>query len=112
MEETFQKLDGVSNVYTGYTGGYNENPTYAQVVSKQTDHLESVEVHYNPNVIRYDELLRIFWRNVDPTDAGGQFGDRGSEYLSAIYYSNEQIELAEASSGRNSYLNKIWRLDK
>jgi peptide methionine sulfoxide reductase msrA/msrB len=98
MEETFQKLEGVSSVYTGYTGGQKENPTYEEVGSGTTGHVESVEVHYYPNVISYDELLQVFWRNVDPTDAGGQFGDRGNSYLSAIFYtSNEQKELVEAS---------------
>ncbi|WP_420808637.1 peptide-methionine (S)-S-oxide reductase MsrA [Cohnella luojiensis] len=98
MEEAFQELKGVSSVYTGYTDGHKENPTYEEVLSETTGHLESVEVHYNPNVISYDELLQVFWRNVNPTDAGGQFGDRGHSYQSAIFYANnEQKELAEAS---------------
>jgi peptide methionine sulfoxide reductase msrA/msrB len=98
MEESFQKLDGVLRVETGYTGGHKENPTYAEVGSETTGHLESVEVRYNPNQITYDNLLQVFWRNVDPTDADGQFVDHGDEYQSAVFYnSNEQKELAEAS---------------
>lgn len=98
MEESFEKLDGVLRVESGYTGGHKENPTYAEVGSGTTGHLESVEVRYNPNQITYDNLLQVFWQNVDPTDADGQFVDRGDEYLSAVFYtSNEQKELAEAS---------------
>ncbi|WP_162463124.1 peptide-methionine (S)-S-oxide reductase MsrA [Paenibacillus psychroresistens] len=89
MEDTFQKLDGVSSVYTGYTGGHDINPTYKKVVSNTSDHLEGVEVHYNPSLITYDELLQIFWRKVDPTNADGH---------SAIFYTSlKQKELAEAS---------------
>ncbi|WP_219837214.1 peptide-methionine (S)-S-oxide reductase MsrA [Paenibacillus sp. R14(2021)] len=98
MEEAFQELNGVLSVYTGYTGGQKENPTYAEVGSETTGHLESVEVHYNPDVISYDELLQVFWRNVDPTDKEGQFGDRGNEYQSAVFYtSDEQQKSVEAS---------------
>ncbi|KRF13701.1 peptide-methionine (S)-S-oxide reductase MsrA [Paenibacillus sp. Soil787] len=98
MEAIFEKLDGVLRVESGYTGGHKENPTYEEVGSQTTGHLESVEVRYNPNQITYDELLQVFWRNVDPTDADGQFVDRGNEYQSAIFYnSNKQKELAEAS---------------
>ncbi|SFT13260.1 peptide-methionine (S)-S-oxide reductase MsrA [Paenibacillus sp. BC26] len=87
MEEVFQKLGGVSDVYTGYSGGQDTNPTYNKVVSKTTDQLESVEVHYNPDRVTYDELLKVFWQNVDPTDD-----------QSAIFYKGqEQRERAEAS---------------
>lgn len=97
MEEVFQQLEGVSNVYTGYTGGRDTNPTYLKVVSNTTDHLESVEVHFNPNEITYEELLQVFWSNIDPT-AGGHDGDRGNEHQSAIFYmNNDQKELAEVS---------------
>ncbi|MDQ0876166.1 peptide methionine sulfoxide reductase msrA/msrB [Paenibacillus sp. V4I3] len=98
MEEAFEKLDGVLRVESGYTGGHKENPTYAEVGSETTGHLESVEVRYNPKQITYDNLLQVFWRNVDPTNADGQFVDRGNEYQSAVFYnSNEQKELVEAS---------------
>ncbi|SDW47019.1 peptide-methionine (S)-S-oxide reductase MsrA [Paenibacillus sp. CF384] len=85
MEDAFQKLDGVSTVYAGYTGGVMKDPTYQQVISHATDHLEAVEVHYNPKVITYNELLQQFWKNASPAEA-------------AIFYtSTEQMELAEAS---------------
>lgn len=98
MEEAFEKLDGVLRVESGYTGGHKENPTYAEVGSKTTGHLESVEVRYNSNLITYDNLLQVFWRNVDPTDPDGQFIDRGNDLLSAIFYNSpKQKQLAEAS---------------
>ncbi|TDL75662.1 peptide-methionine (S)-S-oxide reductase [Rhodococcus qingshengii] len=98
MEEAFAKLKGVKSVYTGYTGGPEKNPTYNEVGSGATGHVEAVEVHYDPNVVSYDELLQTFWRNIDPTDANGQFGDRGTPYESGIFYTNnEQKEAAEAS---------------
>ncbi len=98
MESPFEKLDGVLRVVTGYTGGQKENPTYAEVSTGTTGHLESVEVRFNPDQITYDQLLQVYWRNVDPTDADGQFVDRGNEYRSVVFYnSNEQKEIAEAS---------------
>ncbi|SFD84964.1 peptide methionine sulfoxide reductase msrA/msrB [Paenibacillus catalpae] len=110
MEEIFEKVDGVSSVISGYTGGHAENPTYYEVGSGTTGHLESIEVHYNPNAISYEELLQVFWRNVDPTDAEGQFGDRGSQYQSAIFYKNNEQKLAAESSERELEASK--RFDK
>ncbi|HYO45384.1 MAG TPA: peptide-methionine (S)-S-oxide reductase MsrA, partial [Gemmatimonadota bacterium] len=81
-----------------YTGGRVENPTYEQVSSENTGHIESVQVIFDPKVVSYDQLLQTFWRNVDPTDDGGQFCDRGSQYVSVIFVRNErQRGLAEAS---------------
>lgn len=98
LTSPFEKLDGVLQVVTGYTGGQKENPTYGEVSTGTTGHLESVEIRFNPDQITYDQLLQVYWRNIDPTDAEGQFVDRGKEYLSAVFYnSNEQQELAEAS---------------
>jgi len=98
MEAVFQPLDGVVDVENGYTGGHTENPTYEEVGSQTTGHLESVKVRYNPSQITYANLLDVFWQNVDPTDTEGQFIDRGNEYQSEIFYSNEeQKALAEAS---------------
>lgn len=112
MEEAFEKQGGVLRVESGYTGGDKVNPTYEEVGSGTTGHLESVEVRYNPNQITYDNLLQVFWQNVDPTDADGQFGDRGSQYQSAVFYMNtEQKELAEASRdslvASNKFVNPI-----
>ncbi len=98
MEPPFDKLDGVHSVVSGYTGGEEENPTYDEVSSKQTGHVEAVQIQYDPEVITYEQLLQVFWRQIDPTDNEGQFVDRGPQYVSAIFYHNEeQKELAEMS---------------
>lgn len=101
VESNFEKVPGVVKAISGYTGGHLENPTYKQVGQGTTGHLEAVEVHYDPRVISYEGLLEVFWRTVDPTDAGGQFVDRGEQYTTAIFYHNEtQRQLAEASRAR------------
>jgi peptide methionine sulfoxide reductase msrA/msrB len=98
MEPPFEKLDGVVDVVAGYSGGHVENPTYEQVSSGRTGHAEAVQVVYAPAKISYEELLKVFWRNIDPTDRGGQFSDRGSQYRTAIFYHNaEQKREAEES---------------
>jgi len=98
MESDFEKVEGVVQVVSGYTGGHTENPTYGEVSAGVTGHAEAVQVHYHPKRVSYGDLLDIFWRHVDPTDAGGQFVDRGSQYRTAIFYHNDgQKELAEAS---------------
>ncbi len=97
-EADFEKQEGVSEAISGYMGGETENPTYKEVSRNNTGHRETVEVHYDPSVISYQELLDTFWRMHDPTDAGGSFIDRGESYTSAIYYANEeQKRLAEGS---------------
>jgi peptide methionine sulfoxide reductase msrA/msrB len=98
MEQPFEKLAGVREVISGYTGGRKVNPTYEEVSAGTTGHLESVEVVFDPSAISYDRLLDVFWKNIDPTDSGGQFVDRGGQYRSAIFYhSEEQKKLAEMS---------------
>ncbi len=98
MTPPFEKLDGVKEVVSGYTGGHTVNPTYEEVTSETTGHLESVEVIYDPSKIGYEKLLDVFWRQINPTDAGGQFVDRGPSYKTAIFYhSEEQKRLAEES---------------
>lgn len=89
MEPPFEQLEGVSEVVAGYSGGDEVNPTYEQVSSGMTSHLEAVRVTYDPEKISYDELLEIYWRQVDPTDTGGQFADRGDHYTTAIFYADE-----------------------
>lgn len=97
-ESDFEKIDGVVEVTSGYTGGDEENPTYEQVSSGKTGHYEAVQVLYDPEKVTYAELLEVFWRHVDPTDSGGQFVDRGSQYRPAIFYHDEeQKALAEKS---------------
>ncbi|WP_239582918.1 peptide-methionine (R)-S-oxide reductase MsrB [Bacillus tianshenii] len=98
MEPPFEKLPGVYEVVSGYTGGQVENPSYNEVTTGTTGHVEAVVVTYNPNIIEYSTLLDVFWRQVDPTDAEGQFVDRGSPYRSAIFVHNaEQMTEAEKS---------------
>lgn len=97
-EADFEKVDGVIDAISGYAGGHVKNPTYKQVSAGATGHVESVNVIYDPEKVSYAELLDYFWRHVDPTDAGGQFVDRGSQYRSVIFYANsEQKQLADAS---------------
>lgn len=86
MEPPFEQLDGVIDVISGYTGGDLENPSYEQVIQGDTGHYEAVQVTYDPGVISYQDLLYVFWRQIDPTDDGGSFVDRGSQYRSAIFY--------------------------
>ena len=110
VESDFEKAEGVIEVISGYTGGHKEKPTYEEVSSGGTGHLEAVQVLYDPTKITYEELLGIFWRHVDPTDAGGQFVDRGAQYRTAIFYHNdEQKRLAEESRDQ---LNESGRFDK
>jgi peptide methionine sulfoxide reductase msrA/msrB len=101
MESPFEKIEGVSAVISGYTGGTKENPTYQEVSAGTSGHLEAVQVRFDPTKVSYARLLDVFWRQVDPTDAGGQFVDRGSQYRSAIFYANdEQKRLAEESKAK------------
>ncbi|MGD2028321.1 MAG: peptide-methionine (R)-S-oxide reductase MsrB [Desulfobacterales bacterium] len=98
MEHPFEKLEGVIDVISGYTGGHKENPTYKEVSSGETGHLEAVQIIYDGSEITYSKLLDVFWRQIDPTDPGGQFVDRGIQYTTAIFYhSEEQKILAEKS---------------
>jgi peptide methionine sulfoxide reductase msrA/msrB len=97
-ESDFEKVPGVVKVISGYTGGHKKNPTYQEVSSGTTGHVEAIQVYYDPKKVTYQELLDFFWRHIDPTDPGGQFVDRGSQYRSVIFYHDkEQKRLAEAS---------------
>ncbi len=109
-EADFEKLPGVVKVLSGYTGGNKENPTYEEVSSGATGHVEAVQVYYDPSKITYEELLDFFWKHVDPTDPGGQFVDRGPQYRSVIFYHDEeQKRLAEKSK---ETLDKSGRFNK
>ena len=108
MQPPFEKLKGVVEVVSGYTGGTGENPTYEDYAKK--GHIEAVQITYDPSIISYKQLLDVFWRQIDPTDPGGQFVDRGPQYRSAIFYHNEeQKSLAEKSKEE---LAKTGRFDK
>src|SRR3972149_270235 len=95
METPFEKLDGVTEVISGYTGGKKVNPTYEEVSYGGTGHLESVKIIYEPSKITYSELLDVFWKQIDPTDPNGQFVDRGSQYRSAIFYHNDEKKVSK-----------------
>ncbi|GAK51584.1 peptide methionine sulfoxide reductase msrA 1 [Candidatus Moduliflexus flocculans] len=98
MEAAFDKIDGVVSTTSGYTGGQKDSPTYQEVSSGETGHSEAVEVAYNPQKVSYEQLLAVFWRNIDPTVKDRQFCDVGNQYRTAIYYhSDEQKRLAERS---------------
>lgn len=98
MEGPFQELDGVLDVKSGYTGGHTENPTYEDVCSGTSGHYEAVQITFDPAKADYTSLLDTFWRQIDPTDPGGQFFDRGQQYQTIIFYHDEeQKELAYAS---------------
>ena len=84
-ESDFEKVDGVIEAISGYTGGHVANPTYKQVSKGTTGHVEAVQVVYDPAKVTYEKLLEVFWRHVDPTDGDGQFVDRGFQYRSAIF---------------------------
>ena len=110
MEHPFEKLEGVSEVVSGYTGGRKKNPTYREVSAGATFHFESIQITYDPSKISYSKLLDLFWRQIDPTDPDGQFVDRGLQYRTAIFYHNEeQKRLAEKSKEQ---LDKSGRYDE
>ncbi len=109
-EADFEKLPGVSRVISGYTGGQVEGPTYKQVSAGGTGHVEAVQVYYDPRKLTYRELLDYFWRHIDPTDADGQFVDRGDQYRSVIFYQSEEERVLAEESKRE--LEKSGRFDK
>jgi peptide-methionine (S)-S-oxide reductase len=98
MEPPYDETEGVQATTSGYSGGEQQNPTYEQVSSGTTQHIEVVKIEYDPSKVGYEKLLDIFWRNIDPLDPAGQFCDKGSQYRSAIFYGNEEEKkLAEES---------------
>ena len=95
VEADFEKVNGISEVISGYTGGYVKNPTYKQVVKGLTGHYEAVIIHFDPELITVENILNKFFRSIDPTDNGGQFCDRGHSYKSAIFARPTQVLIAE-----------------
>lgn len=106
MEPPFEKTIGVKAVISGYTGGQKENPTYEEVSSGTTGHLEAIQVIYDPKIISYNQLLSIFWRQIDPTDSEGQFVDRGKQYRSAIFYNSIEEKLLAEKSKKDLEMSK------
>jgi peptide methionine sulfoxide reductase msrA/msrB len=109
IEAPFEKVPGVADAVSGYTGGTIENPTYRQVGSGTTGHTEAVQVHYDPKIVSYEQLLDFFWRQFDPTDGGGSFVDRGSQYRPGIFYHDDQQRDAAEMSRRQ--LEESGRFD-
>ena len=101
IQPPFDEAKGVLITYVGYCGGNTENPTYEEVSSGETGHRESIEVFYDPAKISYKQLLDIYWHNINPTQPDGQFYDIGSQYTTAVYYSNDQ-EKREAIESRDA----------
>lgn len=101
MVEPFDSRPGIEGVISGYTGGDVKNPTYKQVSSHTTGHVEAVQIAFDPELMPYEQLVETFWQQIDPTDAGGQFNDRGESYQTAIFYHGEkQKEIAEKSKAQ------------
>ena len=120
MEESFDKVKGVVKSISGYSGGHIKNPTYKQVIYKDTGHVESIAVYYDPKLTSYEELLKVFWVNVDPFDANGQFCDKGKSYRSVVFYQNvKQKKLIEDSIiniekkfNQKKIVTLVWKFEK
>ena len=110
MQEPFDQVKGVTKTVVGYTGGSKEDANYAAVSAHQTKHREAIEVTYDPAQISYDQVLEVFWHNINPTQADGQFHDIGLSYQTAIYYGNEEEKKrAEASKEKLAKSDKFDR---
>lgn len=108
MVQPFDSLDGIEKVRSGYTGGHVENPTYEQVLTHATGHTEAVKIWFDSEKISYRELVEIYWEQTDPTDAMGQFQDRGDNYRPVIFVnSSEQREIAEESRAALAASNRF-----
>ena len=120
MEESFDKVKGVVKSISGYSGGNIKNPTYKQVIYKDTGHVESIAVYYDPKLTSYEELLKVFWVNIDPFDANGQFCDKGKSYRSVVFYQNtKQKKLIEDSIiniekkfKQKKIVTLVWKFEK
>lgn len=110
MVQPFDELPGIIKVVSGYTGGHKINPTYNEVCSNTTGHYEAIQITFDPIIFPYEKLLELFWQQIDPTDAYGQFNDRGESYKTAIfYYNQEQKHLAEESKQKLEDSNKFQK---
>ena len=119
MEESFDKEKGIIQSISGYSGGHLINPTYREVIYKDTGHVETIEITYDPKMISYKKLLDVFWKNIDPFDKYGQFCDKGKSYRSVIFYQNNrqkkaiQKSITEIEQRFNSkVVTLLWKFDK
>ena len=119
MEESFDKVEGVISVVSGYSGGHIKNPSYADVVYTDSGHVEAVEVTYNSKITTYEKLLDTYWQNIDPFDSLGQFCDKGKSYRSVIFFQNEeQKDLIDTSFKKvekmfsKKIVTLVWKFEK
>ena len=119
MEESFDSVDGVLSSISGYSGGHLKNPTYQDVIYKDTGHVEAIEITYDPEIVSYEKLLNVYWRNIDPFDAEGQFCDKGKSYRSVIFFQNnleKEFINKSFSNLEKTFNNKIvtlvWEFEK
>jgi len=110
VESDIEKQAGIKEVISGYIGGSKANPTYEEVSSGTSGHIEAVKVFYDPKTLSYEKLLDVFWRHVNPTDDGGQFVDRGPQYRTAIFYLDEKQRVAAEASKKE--LDQSGRYDR
>ena len=119
MEESFDKMSGVVKSISGYSGGHLKNPTYQDVIYKDTGHVETIEITYDPKKISYSDLINVFWNNIDPFDKHGQFCDKGKSYRSVIFFENEKqkdiitrsLKKVENKFGKK-VVTLIWKFDR
>ena len=120
MEESFDEVKGVIKSISGYSGGHVKNPTYKQVIYEKTGHVEAIEVTYDPTIINYKKLLNVFWKNIDPFDATGQFCDKGESYRSVAFYRNKtqknhiekNVKDIESKFKDKKVVTLIWEFEK
>ena len=119
MEESFDQIDGVEKSISGYSGGHLKNPTYNDVIYKDTGHVEAIEITYDPKKVSYEKLLDIFWKNIDPFDKYGQFCDKGKSYRSVIFFENDKQKDVIDNSLKNiedrfntKVVTLVWKFDK
>ena len=119
MEESFDQIDGVEKSISGYSGGHLKNPTYNDVIYKDTGHVEAIEITYDPKKVSYEKLLDIFWKNIDPFDKYGQFCDKGKSYRSVIFFENDKQKNVINNSLKNienrfntKVVTLVWKFDK
>jgi len=110
MVTPFEELPGIHSIVSGYTGGHTDSPTYEEVCSETTGHAEAVQITFDPALFPYKKLLELFWQQIDPTDEGGQFHDRGSSYRTAVFYHNEEQHQLALQSKQE--LEQSGRFDK
>ena len=118
MEESFDQVDGVISTISGYSGGHLKNPTYQDVIYKDTGHVEAIEITYDSKKINYEKLLDIYWKNIDPFDSTGQFCDKGKSYRSVIFFQTQvEKELIEKSFKKieklfkNKIVTLVWKYE-